>query len=132
MLSPLKFKWGACLIQSWVPWFNPYNPSNLAFPTWVSLRNMPFEHQNQALTIAETLGEVISMDTANKNAKDLRFCINLEISKGWATRIDLELVRGSLPTQNVLVDYDKLPIRCRACLSWNLKLVIARSSRKGQ
>ena len=49
MMSPFKSKWGTCLIQSWVPGFNPENPSNLAFPTWVSLRNMPFEHLDQAI-----------------------------------------------------------------------------------
>lgn len=108
---------GACLIQSWVPGFNPDYPSNLTFPTWVSLRNMPFKHQDKALAIAESLGEVIGMDTANDTAKDLRFCINLEINKGWVTNIDLEFHEGILPPQRIMVDYNKLPIRCRACLS---------------
>ena len=121
MLSPFKSKWGTCLIQSWVPGFNPENPSNLAFPTWVSLRNMPFEHQDQAIEIAETLGEVIGFDTSNDTTKDPRFCINLEISKGWATSIDLEMEDGNMPPQRIMVDYDKLPIRCRVCLSWKHK-----------
>lgn len=69
------------MIQSWIPWFNLDNPSNLAFPTWVSLKNMPYEHQDQAIAIAGTLGKVIGMDTANENAKDPRFCVNLEINK---------------------------------------------------
>ena len=121
MLTPFRSKWGTCMIQSWVPGFNLANPSNLAFPTWVSLRNMPFEHQDQALAIAESLGEVIGMDTANDNAKDPRFCVNLEISKGWVTCIDLECEGGVLAPQKIMVDYDKLPIRCRVCLSWNHK-----------
>ena len=70
MLTPFRSKWGMCMLQSWVPGFNPDNPSYLAFPTWVSLRNMPFEHQDQAMAIAEPLGEVIGMDTANDQAKD--------------------------------------------------------------
>ena len=45
MVSPFRSKWGTCMLQSWVPGFNPDNPSNLAFPTWVSLRNLPHEHQ---------------------------------------------------------------------------------------
>lgn len=90
MLSPFMSKWGACMIQSWVRGFNPDNLSNLAFPTWVSLRKLPHEHQDQALYIAETLREVIGMETINESAKDPRFCINLEISKVWATSIDLE------------------------------------------
>ena len=51
------------------------------------------------------------MDTANESAKDPRFCINLEISKGWATSIELIIEGGILPPQTVLIDYDKLPIR---------------------
>jgi hypothetical protein len=121
MLTPFRSKWGTCMLQSWVPGFNLDNPSNLAFPTWVSLRNMPFEHQDQALAIAESLGEIIGMDVENDNAKDPRFCINLEISKGWVTCIDLECEGGILAPQKIMVDYDKLPIRCRICLSWKHK-----------
>ena len=83
------------MLQSWVPGFNPDNPSNLAFPTWVSLRNLPIGHQDQALAIAKSLGEVIGMDVENDNAREPRFCINLEISKGWITSIDLECERYS-------------------------------------
>lgn len=95
MLSSFRSKWGTCTLQSWVPGFNHDNPSNLAFLTWVSLRNMPYEHEDQAVAIAETLGEVIGIDIANENNKDTRFCINLEISKGWATSIELECEGGS-------------------------------------
>ena len=76
MLTPFRSKWGTCMLQSWAPEFNPDNPSNLAFSTWVSLRNMPFEHQDQALAIVESLGEVIGMDMENDKAKDPRFCVN--------------------------------------------------------
>ena len=121
MLSPYISKWGTCMLQSWVPGFNPDNPSNLAFPTWVSLRNLPQEHQDQAISIARTLGEMTGMNTANENAMDPTFCINLEISKGWVTSIELESEGGILPPQKILVDYDKLPIKCRVCLSWKHK-----------
>jgi hypothetical protein len=121
MLTPFKTKWGTCMLQSWVPRFNPDNPSNLAFPTWVSLRNLPIEHQDQAIEIAESLGVVIGMDVENDSTRDPRFCINLEINKGWVTSIDLECERGILAPQKILVDYDKLPIRCRICLSWKHK-----------
>lgn len=58
------------------------------------------------------------MDIVNETAKDPRFCVNLKINKGWITSINLESEEGILPPQEVLVDYDKLPIRCKACLSW--------------
>ena len=118
MLSPYKSKWGTCMIQSWVPGFDPDNPSNLAFPTWVALRRLPFEHHNQAIDIAGMLGEVIGIDTANESARDPRFCVNLMVSKGWVTSIDLETEDGSLPPQKILVDYDKLPMRCKVCHNW--------------
>ena len=88
------------MVQSWALGFNPGNPSNLAFPTLVSLRNMPFEHQDQGLAIAHTLGEVIGIDIANENAKDPRFCFNAEISKGWATCMDLKCEGGSYHRRN--------------------------------
>ena len=47
--------------------------------------------------MVETLGEVIGMETANENAKDPRFCINLEISKGWATSVERDFEGGILP-----------------------------------
>ena len=82
------------------------------------MRNMSFEHQDQAIAIVGPLGEVIGINTGNESAKDPRFCINLEISKGWATCIDLESEEGILPPQKIVVDHDKLPIKCRLCLSW--------------
>ena len=130
MVSPFRSKWGTCMLQSWIPGFNPDNPSNLAFPTWVSLRNLPQEHQDQAIGIVETLGEVIGMETANESAKDPRFCINLEISKGWATSIELITEGEILPPQTVLIDYEKLPIRCRVCLSWKHKASECKENQK--
>ena len=86
MLSPYKSKWRSCMIQSWVPGFNPDNRSNLVFPTWVALRRLPFEHHDQTLDIASTLGEVIGIDTSNEWARDPRFCVNLMVSKGWVDK----------------------------------------------
>ena len=118
MLSPFKSKWRTCMFQSWIPGFNPDNPSNLAFPTWVALRRLPFEHHDQAIAIAGTLGEVIGIDTSNETAKDPRFCVNLKVKEGWITSIVLETEDSNIPPQRVIVDYDKLPMRCRACQSW--------------
>ena len=59
-----------CMLQSWVHWFNHDNPNTISFPTWVSLRNLPYEDHDQAYAIAESLGEVIGMDTSNETTKD--------------------------------------------------------------
>ena len=61
------------------------------------------------------------METENEYAKDPRFCVNLEITKGWATSIELVTEGGILPPQIIEIDYDKLPIRCRVCSSWKHK-----------
>lgn len=89
MLSPFKSKWGTCMLQSWIPGFNPENPNNLAFPTWVSLMQLPYEHLDQTHDIAKSLGEVIGIDHLSDNTKDPRFCVNLKINDGWVTSIAL-------------------------------------------
>ena len=94
------------------------NPSNLVLSTWASLQNMPYEHEDQANATTESLGEVIGIDTANESAKNPRLnCLNLEINKHWVTCIELECEERDLATEKIMIDYDKLPIRCRACLS---------------
>lgn len=39
-------------------------PQQLTFPTWVSFRNLSFEHRDQAYAIIETLEEVIGIDNS--------------------------------------------------------------------
>ncbi len=58
------------------------------------------------------------MDTSNETTKIPRFCIDLKVNKGWVTSIDLEGGEEGMPPPRVLVDYDKLPIRCKACHNW--------------
>ena len=58
------------------------NPSNLAFPTWVSWKNLPYEHNDQALDIAKSLGEVIGIDNSIEALKNPRFCMNLKVKEG--------------------------------------------------
>ena len=52
------------------------------------------------------------------------------ISKGWATSIELVTEGGILPPQRVMIDYDKLPIRCRVCLSWKHKASDCKENQK--
>ena len=71
------------------------------------------------------------METANETSKNPRFCVNLEISKGWATSIELVTEGGILPPQIVVIDYDKLPIRCRVCLRWRHNESVWKAREKG-
>lgn len=82
MLSPYISKWGTYMLQSWILGFNHDNPCNLAFPTWISLRNMPHEHLDEAYNIVEMLGEIIGTETTNERIEDPKSCINMQISKG--------------------------------------------------
>lgn len=77
MLFLVKTKWGTCMLQSWVPRFNPYNPNNLAFSMSVRLRNLPHVHHDQAHDIVKSLGEVIGIYCLNMATRDPMFCFNL-------------------------------------------------------
>lgn len=118
MLSLYKSQWQTCVFQSWIQSFNHDNPNNLAFPTWVSLRNLPFEHFDQVYMIVGCLGEIIGMESSNEDNKDPMLCINLEIGNGWVMTIALESKGEFVPPQVVDVDDDSIPMRCRICLSW--------------
>ena len=48
MLPRFKSNWGTCMLQSWIPRFNSKNPNNLSFSTLVTLRNLSYEHCDQA------------------------------------------------------------------------------------
>lgn len=129
MLSPHKLKWGTCMLQSWVPRFNPDNPSNLAFPTWVTLKDLSLEHHDQALDIAKSLGEVIGWDKANASTKYQRFYIYLKVKEGWVSSIALS-AEDIIPTRHVMVDYANLPFRCWACWSWSHLIKNCKDSQK--
>ena len=65
---------------------------------------MPYEYQDKLLPSLKLLGKLLGWTPEMKNVKDPRFCINLEINKGWATCIDLEYEGEILPPQKIMVD----------------------------
>lgn len=85
---------------------------------WVTLRNLPFEHVDQAQNIVESLGEVVGIDKLNPMMSDPMFCVNLNIKKWWVSSIILGAEDENLPSHNIVVDYDTLPFRCKSCLNW--------------
>ena len=101
------------------PRFQPQNPSNFAFPMWVSFRNLPYVHHDQAYAIAKTLGEIIGIDACNKQHKIQN---HFKANKGWVASIKLELDVSNLSHQRALVDYDNLSLRCRRCCGWKHKV----------
>lgn len=53
-------------------------------------------HHDQTIAIGEAQREAIEIDTSNKMAKDMRFCIYLRVDKGWVTNIDLDSKGGTV------------------------------------
>ena len=56
----------------------------------------------------------------------------LRLAKCWVTNIDLESEAGILSLQKIMMDYDKLPIRCRVRLSWKHKASECNEYKKDQ
>lgn len=116
MLTPFRIQWGTAVIQSWIPALNPSSPIGLKLPTWVTLKQLPLEYAPSAHLIAQGLGEVLGVGQTNEFAKFPRFCVAMDVERGWIGSISLK----SLDPRHkvtVLVDYDNAPIRCRYCLA---------------
>ena len=86
----LKSNWGTCMPQSWIPRFNSKNPNNLTFSTSVTLRNLSYEHCDQAYVVAKTLSEIIGTQRKCTRSK---VCVNLKVTKGWVINIALNSSR---------------------------------------
>lgn len=103
MSSPHKFDLGICDMQQWVPRFNPNTPKSLR----ITLKMMPLEYRLNAMQLVDQLGQIIGFDTNNDFAQSSRFCIALDLSKGYATSIEIECNKEG-PLDMVLVDYEHL------------------------
>jgi hypothetical protein len=90
----------------------------------LSLRNLSYEHDNQVYAIAKSLGKIIGISTSIETTKNPRFCANFKVGKGWITNIALKFKECILLAHNVLIDYDNVPFRCRACQSWKHSISI--------
>ena len=59
-----------------------------------------------------------------KQQKNPRFVANFKGSKVWITNIAHNSEEGILQAHNVLIAYDNVPLRCRACQSWKHSISI--------
>ena len=83
----------------------------------MSFVKIPHEFKPVEGLIATSLGSVYTVDSKNRFIRDLRFCIELDLSLGWTSGVE---VVGILRKQNiVLLNYDPKPIWCRFGLSLN-------------
>lgn len=54
--------------------------------------------------------------------KHPRFCVDLKVNERWVTSIAIDYEDVTLPTHNVMVDYDNVPFRCRVVLVRSIRL----------
>ena len=55
MRSSLKMQRGIRIHEEWIHAFNPKNAIGLTFPRWITLKNLSFEHHDDAHDIATSL-----------------------------------------------------------------------------
>jgi hypothetical protein len=116
-LPPQRNQKGMCILQPWVPAFNPDKPQDLFIPTWITLRKLPREYLKIASQIAEQVGTLIGCDPDNSYKREPRFCVGLRPGEGWEPEVTIKTKSGL--QISVIIDYDNLPIRCRYC--WSTK-----------
>lgn len=75
MLTPHLSKWGTCILQPWIPSFNPSKPIGTKMPIWLTLKAIPDEFMSSSLEIAQSLGIVLGKNRGNPNNPDQKFCI---------------------------------------------------------
>jgi hypothetical protein len=126
LLTPFQSNQGLCVFQRWSPNFDPEDElggasrgprgghQGFKIPTWITLRNVREEFMGVAQEIAAGIGEVLGTEDANDSLKDPRFCVGLSAGGGWEQSV---VVTNPITKQKhtILIDYNFLPIRCRAC-----------------
>jgi hypothetical protein len=126
LLTPFRSEQGLCVFQEWSPNFDLEDElggasrgakgghQGFKIPTWITLRNVREEFMAVAQEIAAGIGEVLGVDESNDNIKDPRFCVGLSAGGGWEPSV---VVTNSTTKKKhtILIDYNFLPIRCRAC-----------------
>jgi hypothetical protein len=119
-LTPHSTPWETCVYQEWIPNFDPDFPTGMKIPTWISLVKLPHEYKPFEGVIAASLGPVYSADPLNKQLRDPRFYIGLDVSFGWPSAIETQGLNAKVVV--TLVNYEDTPVRCRFCLSLNHKV----------
>jgi hypothetical protein len=116
MQTPHLSRWGTCILQPWIPSFNPSKPIGMKMPIWVTLKVVPDEYRSNSMEIAGALGTVIGKHRGNQGNSDQRFCVAITTGQPWQLTIS---VKNPVTGQDSLIeiDYNNLPIRCRFCLA---------------
>jgi hypothetical protein len=116
-LTPHKFSVETALFQSWIPGFDPRKPEGLHIPVWITLHLLPLQFMEYAKTVASYVGRVIEEDKKVTITQDPRFCVELEVDRGWISTLQLPIPDGR--TIPVGVEYDNEAVNYSQCFDWN-------------
>jgi len=113
-LTPCKLRAGTAIFQRWCPTFNPCQPTGLVIPSWITLKNLPLEfHEREARTLAKSVGTILEEDRSDMAKGDPRFCVGIDPSGGFVSRISVANVAGHF--SEVTVEYEVRDNPCRYC-----------------
>ncbi len=75
--------------------------------------NAPIGIQTLESKIVTRMGNVLRKDLNNHKKFEPRFCVVMDLMKGWVTTIGLLRVNGE--NIKVVVDFEKYPFKCHFC-----------------
>lgn len=80
---------------------------------WVSFTELPLEYTKLVWKVAEQLGELMVERHDGGFDSLLRFCVDIDLDKGWATTVVGFSTAGGSAT--IPVTYESLEIQCDWC-----------------
>lgn len=82
MQTPFSNDFGTCVNHPWVPAFDVANPSSLRLPR-ITIKCLPLEYLQMAHMVAAKVGTMLRSDPNNPMLKHPRFCVSVNVEKGW-------------------------------------------------
>ena len=116
-LTPHKFEKGMAIFHSWILSFDTRRLVGLAIRVWISLRLLPLEYLDYVCTIVGFVEKVVEEDPRVTVTQDPRFCVELDLERGWISMLELPEYNGRFA--EVVIEYDGEPIRCSQCFQLN-------------
>lgn len=108
-----QFTGGAMIYQRWQRGFNPTRFLNVTWPMWISFLDLPLEYHKLARRVAKQVGQVLSESHEGGFDAPPRFCVGLELNKGWISNvIGCSEAGGSA---SIKVQYEGLTLSCLHC-----------------
>lgn len=108
-----RFNGGAVFYQRWSRGFNPRMPLGVIWPTWITFPDLPLEFHKVARRVAEQVGQVLAETHEGSFDSPPRFCVGVDIRKGWVSNvIGFSAAGGSA---SIAVQYEAMELNCHHC-----------------